>query len=43
MYTLAERLGHPLSVIMAMTMEEYNHWFTFLRLQQQRAKKNGGR
>lgn len=41
MYSLAERLGQPLSAVLAMTMDEYNHWFTFFRLQQERAKRNG--
>jgi hypothetical protein len=41
MYTLADHLGQPLSSILAMTVNEYDHWFTFLRLKGERAKKNG--
>jgi|TARA_R100000479_G_C6318018_1_gene176629 hypothetical protein len=43
MYQLAEHLGQPLSTILAMTAEEFNHWFTYLRLKTEKieATKNG--
>lgn len=40
MYELAHALGHPLSVILSMTVDEFNHWFTFLRLKHDKGKKN---
>ena len=36
MYELADHLGQPLSTILSMTENEYNHWWTFLRLRQER-------
>tara|TARA_R110000796_G_scaffold109264_1_gene220642 strand:+ start:682 stop:804 length:123 start_codon:yes stop_codon:yes gene_type:complete len=39
MYQLAEHLGQPLSTIYEMTVDEFNHWFTFLKLK--RAKEDG--
>jgi hypothetical protein len=39
MYELAERLGQPLSTIMDMTVAEFDHWWTFLRMKQE--KNNG--
>ena len=39
MYELASRLGQPLSVIQQMTVDEFNHWWTFYRLRKD--KMNG--
>jgi hypothetical protein len=39
MYELADYLGQPLSVILEMTVDEYQHWFTFIRLKSERARK----
>jgi hypothetical protein len=39
MYELAEHLGQPLSVILEMTADEYHHWWTFMRLKSERAKR----
>lgn len=40
MYELAEHLGQPISTILAMTADEYYHWFTYIRLKAER-QKNG--
>lgn len=42
MFELAHELGQPLSTIMAMTQDEFSHWFTFLRLKAKR-QKDGNR
>jgi hypothetical protein len=39
MYELADYLGQPLSVILDMTVSEYEHWFTFIKLKNDRARK----
>ena len=39
MYELADRLGQPLQVVLDMTVEEYNHWFTFLKVKDQLMRK----
>lgn len=39
MYELADYLGQPLSVILDMTVSEYEHWFTFIKLKNERARK----
>jgi len=36
MYFLAEHLGQPLSTIYEMTVDEFNHWFTFLKIKRDR-------
>lgn len=36
MYYLAEHLGQPLSTIYEMTVDEFNHWFTYLKLKQEK-------
>lgn len=36
MYELADHLGQPLSTVLSMTENEYNHWWTFLRIRQER-------
>ena len=36
MYNLAEHLGQPLSTILDMTVTEFNHWFTYLRIKGER-------
>jgi hypothetical protein len=41
MYSLADYLGQPLSTIYAMTVDEFNHWFTFIKLK--REKEDGSR
>jgi len=43
MYQLAEHLGQPLSTVLQMTVDEFQHWFTYLRLKQNKleASKNG--
>jgi hypothetical protein len=43
MYELAQTLGQPLSVVLEMTIEEFTHWFTFLRLKHEQGKKKHGR
>lgn len=35
MYYLADYLGQPLSTIYAMTVDEFNHWFTYIRLKRE--------
>lgn len=40
MYYLAEHLGQPLSVVLDMTADEYHHWFTYLRIKSEKAKRN---
>jgi len=37
MYELASRLGQPLSTIQQMTVDEFNHWWTYFRLKQELA------
>lgn len=39
MYELASHLGQPLSVILGMTVDEYHHWYTYLRIKSEREKK----
>jgi len=39
MYQLAEHLGQPLSTIFGMTVDEYNHWFTYLKIKNQKLKE----
>jgi len=39
MYELADRLGQPLQVILDMTVSEFQHWFTFLRLKDAKLKE----
>tara|TARA_R100000951_G_scaffold101904_1_gene93770 strand:- start:1 stop:129 length:129 start_codon:yes stop_codon:yes gene_type:complete len=34
MYELASRLGQPLSVVLDMTVTEFEHWFTYYKLKQ---------
>lgn len=41
MYQLAEHLGQPLSTILAMTVNEFNHWFIYLRIKDERIKEHG--
>jgi hypothetical protein len=44
MYELAQTLGQPLSVVLEMTVDEFHHWYTFLRLKLEMAKgKKHGR
>jgi len=40
MYELANHLGEPLSTVLAMTEDEFNHWWTFLRLRQEKIDGN---
>jgi len=40
MYNLAEHLGQPLSTIQDMTVAEFGHWYTYLRLKNDRLKEN---
>jgi len=35
MFELASRLGQPLSVVLDMTVNEFNHWFTYYRVKQE--------
>jgi hypothetical protein len=35
MFELASRLGQPLSVIMDMTADEFEHWFVYYRIKQE--------
>jgi hypothetical protein len=39
MFQLAEHLGQPLSAILEMTVDEFNHWFSYLRIKAERHKK----
>jgi hypothetical protein len=39
MYQLAEHLGQPLSTVLEMTVDEYQHWFTYLRIKQEKMSK----
>ena len=41
MYELAHTLGQPLSVVLEMTVDEFSHWFTFLRLKFDKGKQHG--
>tara|TARA_Y100000114_G_scaffold94006_1_gene87371 strand:+ start:330 stop:461 length:132 start_codon:yes stop_codon:yes gene_type:complete len=43
MYQLAEHLGQPLSTILNMTVEEFQHWFTYFKIKASKVgdKKNG--
>ena len=43
MFHLAEHLGQPLSTVMAMTADEYNHWFTYLKIKAERQKEDGAK
>lgn len=45
MFELAERLGQPLQTVLDMTVEEYQHWFTFIKVKAglQRKQANGKR
>lgn len=38
MFQLAEHLGQPLSTILAMTADEFNYWFTYLRIKNDKIK-----
>jgi hypothetical protein len=40
MFELADRLGQPLQVILDMTVSEFQHWFTFLKLKDERLKES---
>ena len=40
MYELANHLGEPLSTVLAMTEDEFNHWWTFLRIRQEKIDGN---
>lgn len=42
MYELAYELRQPLSAIFEMTIDEFTHWFTFLKIRHEKAK-NGSR
>lgn len=42
MFYLAEHLGQPLSTILAMTPDEFNYWFVYLRLKQERIDNENG-
>jgi hypothetical protein len=42
MYQLAEHLGQPLSTILAMTVNEFTHWFEYLRLKEKKIKEKHG-
>jgi len=39
MYELADHLGQPLSTILDMTEHEFAHWFTYLRVKNDRLKE----
>lgn len=41
MYEIAHTLGQPLSVVLDMTVDEFTHWFTFLRLKFDKGNKHG--
>ena len=43
MYELANHLGEPLSTVLAMTENEFNHWWTFLRIRQEKIDGNAKR
>jgi hypothetical protein len=43
MYELAQTLGQPLSVVLEMTVDEFHHWYTFLRLKHEKGNKKHGR
>lgn len=38
MYELAHELRQPLSAIFEMTIDEFTHWFTFLKIKHEKAK-----
>jgi len=40
MYQLANHLGQPLSVVLDMTVDEYNHWFTFIKIKTERENRH---
>jgi len=40
MYQLAEHLGQPLSTILSMTVDEFSHWFTYLKIKNQKMKES---
>ena len=40
MYELANHLGEPLSTVLAMTEDEFNHWWTFLRIRNEKIDGN---
>jgi hypothetical protein len=40
MYQLAEHLGQPLSTILSMTVDEFGHWFTYLKIKGQKMKES---
>ena len=42
MYQLAEHLGQPLSTILSMTADEFAHWFTYLKIKNQKMKERYG-
>lgn len=42
MFQLAEHLGQPLSTILAMTADEFNYWFTYLRIKNDKIKDQNG-
>jgi hypothetical protein len=42
MFQLAEHLGQPLSTILAMTANEFNSWFTYLRIKNDKIKDHNG-
>lgn len=39
MYQLAEHLGQPLDTILGMTVDEFNHWFTYLGIKNRKIKE----
>ena len=39
MYQLAEHLGQPLDTILGMTVDEFNHWFTYLSIKNRKIKE----
>ncbi len=43
MYEIAHTLGQPLSVVLAMTVDEFTHWFTFLRVKSEKGRQNVGK
>lgn len=43
MFQLAEHLGQPLNTILEMTVDEFQHWFTYFRIKASKVKdKNNG-
>jgi hypothetical protein len=42
MFQLSEHLGQPLSTILAMTANEFNGWFTYLRIKNEKVNKANG-